>query len=209
MKRGLVLILVTSILLAGCGKQNAGEPASQRGEAGEKSIAGSIKDILGMGQSLKCVWNQPQDDKEVKGTMYVSDKKFRQMVNFPQEDKNIEINTISDGEYIYTWGGFSGNNQGTKFKIEELNKITPPPVADEKPAENVDLEKKLDYKCSPWSADQSMFTPPSDVNFVDQMELMNKATEQLKNAGSDICALCDKAPNEEARQQCKASAKCE
>lgn len=214
MKRVLPLLLF-ALLLSACSltspktSTNQTERQPLETESEEKSITGSIKEIMGMGQSLKCSWSQSQDNQEIRGSVYISGNKFRQTVFMPIENETVEVNSISDSEYIYTWGGFGGENQGTKFKIAEFSNITPPPADEGSPSGSVNLEEKLDFKCSPWIVDQSLLVPPTNINFVDQSEIMKKATEQMKNSGADICAICDQAPNEAARAQCRSSANCE
>ena len=81
----------------------------------------------------------------------------------------INMRMISDGTYMYTWNTET-KAQGMKIKITE-------PTAENTNTTNtnngsVNLDDKVDMKCSPWLVDNSKFSIPTDVTFTDLSELM-------------------------------------
>jgi hypothetical protein len=110
--------------------------------------------------------------------MYVSNKRFAQEVvmKITGDDKKVmtvNSNMVSDGTYMYTWGT-DKKVPGMKIKIDEAA-----PNTDDKnnPASKVDLDKKMDLNCNPWTLDESKFKIPTDVTFTDISSMM----ENLKN----------------------------
>ena len=62
---------------------------------------------------------------------------------------------IRSGDDMYVWSGTVGSKMSVPSKMEDKN----PNSSDTK---NVSLDQKIDYKCSPWSKDDSKFAIPKD-----------------------------------------------
>jgi hypothetical protein len=69
-----------------------------------------------------------------------------------------------------------------------------------------------DYKCVPWVVDKSKLIPPSDIDFVDETEEMNKLQEQVtgeQQTGEDLCQSCDVLTDETLKSKCRTNMGCE
>lgn len=95
-----------------------------------------------------------------------------QEVKVTSTDKDmpsINMYMISDDEYMYTWSP-QYKDQGMKMKI-----IEPEETADndnETSNGAINLDDKVNVKCSPWLVDNSKFTIPKDIQFSDLSEMM-------------------------------------
>lgn len=223
MKKVLPLFL-SALLLSACSltapKTSTGGAASTEKEsAKEQSFSGTIQDLMNSGASQKCVWSTTDDKGETTtGEAFISDKKFNQTVTMPNGQ---QVHVLSDGQFMYSWG-MPDANKGMKVdwammvqESEELKEdLKKSPIAS---GELSTFQQKTDFKCSPWLVDGSKFSPPADVTFTDTSEMVKNAAERSKNIDTenpdgttvDLCAMCDGAPDEAARAQCKIAAKCE
>jgi len=176
------LVIASALLLSACtvtknptGTPNPVGENQPTATPAEQNKATSLRELLGMGQNQKCTFSTSfTDDKnvttETSGTLYTSGKKIAEEVQITSTG-NGGINTnsmmISDGDKIYTW------NPSEKTSGMMLKMVEPTGTADGKTQnQNVDLDKKFDMKCSPWTVDESKFTIPTDVKFTDLTELM-------------------------------------
>ena len=202
------LLMAIAITLAACGAPKGVVQNADQGVA----FKGSIQDLINRGKSAKCVLQAKAGDSIISGTTYISGKNARsdfQMTGAGETATNGHF--ISDGTWMYTWNDVS-KDQAVKFKIDEMQKPEFKNQANTNGANN--LDESMDYKCYSWSADQSSFVPPADINFKDFSALMNQLQQQTQGlnnvpaGNSAMCAQCDKITEAQAKAQCKQSLGC-
>ncbi len=160
--------------------------------AGTAMTKGSIQSLLSAGQSVSCTITYPSDKGGYSGTTYVSGNKVR--ADFTIKDasgKMMYSHTIQDGTYGYIWT--DGVAQGTKIKVDTMTKT--PPTTGSQPStqsQNVDLNAQLDMKCSAWSPDASMFTPPTTIQFTDLSAMVKQVPK----------GACDQITDPTAKAAC-------
>jgi hypothetical protein len=223
MKKTIVasMAIALSVFLSGCGNKNEAKnqapqdstqpkaPETQN-VTQENKITGSIKDLLGMGKSLKCTATNGNDKFTATSTTYVSGKKVRSDI-VSQVENAVAINShvLVLDDWMYTWS--DGSNTGMKLNMTAMNQnIPPPPVsADNReatpPPANNQLENKSNYDCSSWAADDSLFQVPGNVTFTDQTSVMNNVSGDVQQKPTNMCDVCGSLPNATAQAQCKAS----
>lgn len=176
------LVIASAVLLSACtvtknptGTPNPADENQPTATPTEQSQSTSLRELLANGQNQKCTFSMSETDKDdnkttTGGTLYISGKRMAeevQITNTGNGGINTNMMMISDGDKIYTWDP-SKKTPGMMFKMVE-----PTGTADGKTQnQNVDLDKKIDMKCSPWGVDESKFTVPTDVKFTDLTELM-------------------------------------
>jgi hypothetical protein len=75
-------------------------------------------------------------------------------------------------------------------------------------AESVDLTQKYNYKCEPWSGDDSLFVAPKDITFTDFSSMMPKAGASGTMMDKNVkCAACNYLTGEQ-QTQCKQTLGC-
>jgi hypothetical protein len=111
-----------------------------------------------------------EDGKVMSGTLLVKGKKFHQTTVIPGDDLNIKADVISDGEYVYTWTDMA-KGTGFKVKIEDTQKEA---ATAQQNNQQVDWNKKMDYNCSPSTVSDADVTPPTNIDFSDFTDTMNK-----------------------------------
>jgi hypothetical protein len=216
----VILLLLTTILVSGCGKKpniqpvavnnainNQNQNGSQSNETVNPSGSYSINELFTMNRPLKCAWKEnATGDNDVTNIMYLNGKKFYQDITMGDIGHSY---TIYDGEYLYIWNSFNDmaskmKNTGTKTGLEQNQ---------DKAKDSVGLEQKKDFVCENWSADNSLFIPPQNKNFKDVTTEMNQAVQEMGNGGLEkakqqMCDLCQGAPTQEIKDKCLLDAQC-
>jgi hypothetical protein len=173
MKKNQTLILVIIVLLvASAGGyfflNRGSSPISMPGEikkeegANDKEFVGKLKDAVRMGVPYKCTFknNQFEGTGYLKGKMYFAEVKNNEMEGFIIMKDNCMWNWNKDG------------SQGVKmcFETEDGEDI-------------FDMEDETagspegEYRCTPSIIDDSKFSPPNNVKFMDldkQMQELNQ-----------------------------------
>lgn len=119
----------------------------------------TLKDLLTAGTAQKCTY-QDTAAGNVSGTTYVSAGKVRADFTTTAGKTTISGHMISDGKTSWIW--MDGQLTGFKMAFDQ----TSTPSAGSAP-QGVDVNKAMNYSCSVWTADATMFTPPATVNFTD------------------------------------------
>jgi predicted small secreted protein len=203
------LLLAIAITLAACG---APKGVGQKADQGE-AFNGSIEDLINRGKSAKCVLQAKEGESITSGTTYISGKKARSDFQTPGAgEADIASHYISDGTWMYSWND-TYKDQAIKLNIDEMQKSEFKSQANTNGADN--YEEKMDYKCYSWSADQSFFAPPTDINFTDYTQMMNQLQQQTQGLNANLpagdsamCAQCEQIKDAQGKTQCKQSLGC-
>jgi hypothetical protein len=165
----------------------------------------SLKELMTLGTSQKCTFESSDDKGTTKGISYINKNRMRGDITISNDTKVIESHIINDGTYMYSWS--TDMDKGIKIPITA---VTTPKVeaAEDYPQgynEYLDQNKQLDYDCSNWNTDESMFIPPTNVTFTDfseQMKTLEKMQTQVTSGATENslpenkCAVCDSLPAE-------------
>ena len=223
------LILVFAFSLSGCfnkekenGEQGAKQEQTQAEQnqeetnEEEESFFGSMKDLLGGGISRKCTYEEVgENGGKTVGTLYVADNKAKSEVEFFQDGEKGVAHALIDSDWMYSWASFMP--MATKMNITKLDDGEETNAQETAGA----IEKAMNYKCRPWVKNNAKFKLPAGVEFKDVTEDMKELTESfkdidtgemetnLKAVTNQLCEMCENAPDEATKAECKASAGCE
>lgn len=157
-------VVILILVLAGVGYYVFGKSDKNSGnktntsattDSSSGSSKSSIKDLIFKRKNVTCSVKYP--DGSGSGTVYVSDKKFYGEFTTITDGKTTKGYVMQDGNYSYIWSDDS--DQGFKVKLTDEDKANAPSA--------VDLEEEGDTNCSNWSVDNSKFTAPSNITFLD------------------------------------------
>ncbi len=191
---------------------NVGQVAVKQPDTTNGSITGKIEDLFAQNKPLSCSFSQSNDNSKSNGTIYVADNKIRGNFTTTIEGQPpIESFIIQDSQYFYSWT--LTPPQGTKIKIDKLTEQTDQTETGQPNEASTDFnnleQQNITYDCQPWTIDQSVFSPPEDINFTDldqQLDKMEEATEEIDQTA---CDLCDQIPTAEEQTQCRQSLGCQ
>ena len=171
-----------------------------------EDFTGSLDDLFGLGRNLTCTFERADEFGTMTGTVYVAGENVRADFNVVRPSgEEFDTHTITDDNWIYTWGMGPFGELGTKIRVSNVDDVE---QTGEQQGGTPNLDEEVSYKCSSWSVDGGMFNPPSDVEFQD----LTASVQQIQNQAQDIpqvdCSLCDSVPAGEAREQCRQSLGC-
>ncbi len=212
MKKFLFLFALLIILLAGCGQQAAKQQQSEK-------FSGSIGDLLARNKSVKCELTANAGENVLSGTTYVAANKARSDFQVKVGNNIMTSHMINDGTWMYTWTD-EMPAQAIKIKLDTLNSDQFKSEEAKQQTQNPglsDYQSKLDYNCYNWTEDDSLFVPPTDINFIDYSQFLQQAQDALKNINtnnlpntdtSSLCGNCDNIPDVNAKASCRQSLGC-
>lgn len=123
---------------------------------------GSFADVLARGGNYECTFTSTDPDSESSGVIYVSDKRIRgDFKSMVEKSGLVASSMIVDGKAVYTWS--DATPLGIKIPIvsseDGSNQVT-----DSFNSENKNAS--VDYECKSWKVDETMFVPPSGIQFM-------------------------------------------
>lgn len=165
----LSLIIVATVFLGACTlqKDNQEQTQTQSQNQQEKKMM-SLKDLVDLGVAQKCTWSFEEDGNQMSGQILVKGKKFNQQANINGPQGQIEFNSISDGDYVYTWSNDSTTGgMAFKIKIEDTEAET-----EDNPGQ-IDWNGQYNFDCNPTVLSDNDFALPKDIDFMDMNDLKN------------------------------------
>ncbi len=172
----LPFILIAVVILIGGififsqkkGSINVGqEEESINNEQTETTVFNEeIKDkgSLNLGASFVCEYKEGG----VNFTIYAKDKNIKAIAVLPNGDKTY---TVFIGDKVYQWG--ENQKQGFVMDIDFAKKQPGTEIQD--PEEYLkNLTQRPAIQCNPINVSNDTFTIPSDINFVDMSQLLNR-----------------------------------
>lgn len=125
------------------------------------NFSGSMGELIARGGNYKCDFTHTTDAGDSSGTTYISGKKIRGDFTTNVTGVSamkIETHMISDGEFAYTWSSMMPTGMKMKLNLSETS---------DGAKTGFDYNQHLDYNCSPWMEDSSMFSLPANIKFTE------------------------------------------
>jgi hypothetical protein len=210
----LIIISLFAVVLSACTtsssdnqtqSQNMVQDQKQLQES--QTVSGTIKDLMGLDQAVKCTFENP--DGQGRGTVYAQGSKAKTEIEIDMDGQKISMNTLVDGEWMYQWGNSMMGN--TKMNIKEMEKLGEQyqeqnRERNQEPEQVQNYNQELNYNCSPWNGDSSVFSLPSGVEFTDTTKQLTDTINNAENMKQDLCKMCESLPGE-AKTECLSSCK--
>jgi len=186
MKKTFLVLVLATLTLSACGAKNEDKSGSttENSETGmvQKNESKSLKELLGLGKAQKCTYEFTDGEQKMKGEVWVDGKNFRQSTEISNDEGTMKVYAISKGDYFYSWGD-TMKGSGIKMKIEPTEGAENSATKEGR-AEQINLDDKYNYNCSPATLNEGDFALPTDVKFTDLSEgmknLQNLNLEELK-----------------------------
>lgn len=226
-KNTLVIAALALVLLVGGAgayvvmNKNASSNSTDSATTGNTMVGSessgpmSLKDILLGGVAQKCTFSNVSDNTSVEGVTYVAGGKVRGDFTTNDGTTTTQGHMIADGTTSYMW--MDGQDTGFKmaFDINAADAQETPSDDQSGSYQSLDIDEDMNYNCSPWGVDGSMFTPPANVTFTDfsAMTLPSSGTGVSPDDGDgsggipNACAACDSLDGD-AKTQCLTALNC-
>ena len=157
----------------------------------QSSMSGSLASLLKSGKTQQCTFSYSDSNGNTRGTAYIASDKMRTDLTIISNGKQSNVYVIRNGDDNYIWGSEFPDNAGLKMKlsIEEYENNTDS-------RKYFDPTKKVDYDCSGWTLDSSVFTPPSNVKFSDLSQMIQSMMGTTKTPTGAVqptsqCSVCN------------------
>lgn len=131
-------------------------------------MSGTFDELVGKGQSLECDFVLPSSDGKPNpfgtGKLYTTGSKGRSMMTGNTSGMSMEANAIYKEGMAYSWVKVGETTMGFKFdkdKMKEMSSgMTPQQIQ-----QGEQFRAKMNFKCKPWTPDESKFILPTGVEF--------------------------------------------
>lgn len=136
---------------------------------------GSLGDLHALGKRITCTYSY-SDNRGTSGSgvAYFDRERMRMESTLTDSGVVSETNIINDGTSLYTW---SVGDEGTfafKMPAGETHANVAPQQGR---AHTKTLNEEVEYECSDWRVDESMFVPPQNIEFMDMETMMQEALQ--------------------------------
>ncbi|MEP7162711.1 MAG: hypothetical protein ABI747_03010 [Candidatus Moraniibacteriota bacterium] len=185
----VVVVVLVGLFFWWNGKKESTPETAQQGEQTstpgsvvpkESGVVASIKDAMGLGKKMQCIYASDANGKSFQSTVMVDGQKFKST----SVVGDMTVYALFDGDMQYTWTSKDKNGfKMSKACLDELKTALPTTETKDSTAPKVeDPEKSFDaaknVSCTPsLGAD---FSVPTDVVFVDQCAMMKQSLEMMK-----------------------------
>lgn len=200
----VAVVLVGVAFMMSKNSSQAPTDSSSTGTDTQGSAQKSIKDLLTSGQAQKCTYKDKMAEVDVEGTVYVAGGKMRSDYTSNTGGQTIMGHMVVSDNKSYIW--MDGQSMGTMMTFDPNKATEAAPTG----TQSVDVNKLLDYSCSGWSSDNSVFTPPSNVKFQSLGEVKTPTgttNAKVTTAPQNVCSACDGLPSDE-KAQCRTALNC-
>lgn len=220
----IIVIVVVLLLLTGAFifmKKSSSNPKTAQGQTAQGPQKKSLLDFFSMTGSLKCTFADKTANSS--GTVYAAVGKMRGDFQSAVNGTTTQSHMVNDGSYVYIWT--DGQKTGYKMSLasvkseasQAISKMQNGPGPQQSSSQGMDMKKQSDYSCGPWAADNSLFTPPTDVTFTDYTSMMQGAMHGVtppaqgmsSQQKSSECQQCNQVPAGAMRNQCLSALKCQ
>ena len=201
----IILVLILVAVLGGGGyflyksqtqsQLAPGQSTSKTEDSDATSFTGGIADLLRMGRDMQCDFSFADETMITTGKVYVANGGQKVRGDFdatPTGEATTTSSIIQDGKTAYYWS--TAMEQGIKMELD-LDKSAfdvdsyANTSSDTNPVAN--LEDDVDYSCKGWRVDNRMFTPPSNVEFMDFSAQIDAMMENNGYDKAQMCGACD------------------
>lgn len=177
------------------------------GNGNAKTQSTNLKSLIASQSPQRCTFSNEgmTEGASSSGTVYVAGGKMRGDFVSTAGGHTSNSHMVVEGGASYVWTDEMA--QGFKMSFDAMSQ------PQNNNAQTVDPNADVDYSCSYWGVDSSVFVLPTNITFQDMSAMMPPAAVDgegsVQTSNSSQCAACDQAPNESTRAQCRAALQCQ
>lgn len=127
---------------------------------------GTIVDLLKRGTPISCAYVHTKDGVTGSGTVYLDGTQRFSLTNAQvREGKPFDSHMIYTSTDMYLW--VTGDTKTFALKMPVKNPITSISAQNDATLNQTVVYEDATYTCTPWRIDEQVFTPPTDISFMD------------------------------------------
>lgn len=186
--------------------ENIAQPTENPDETADAFTGnGTFADLMRMSRTAECTVTYTDEKSIVNGTAYIAGERVRGDFTIDHEDGTFESHFIHEGTRIYSW---TRTPAGMVALVIDENQNGESGAQES--VQPIQVDQRVDYNCVAWNADESVFTPPADIEFKTQAELMQG---MMMGADGEAvpaqCPMCNNVSDPAAKEQCLITFGCE
>ena len=198
------ILLICSVVLVSCTKQDQQVQEQNQIQNQEETVVGSLKDLLGMGKKFECTWEYIDEENQSKmsGVLWTDGTRSRTQTSTETNGQIYAMNFVTDATDGYMWE--EGKTQGFKYALNEMK--SEPEAVEEDGGQNLEYVDKsmfenYNYQCKGWVVDETKFSVPAEVEFVDMMAQVQQIQQNMNQVQEGLEGVCNSLP-EPQKSQC-------
>lgn len=172
----------------------------------KSSVAGTVADIFKTSKDEKCTFDSKTSDSETKGTIYATQNKDYGTFALTSSGKTTTNYVIRNANSFYIWGGSLPTGIKMTMSVDDLAKN----ISSSQYSGSFNANQKVDYNCTNWTVDESLFTPPANIKFTNfgGVALPSGANSTQTANPSSQCSICASLTGQ-AKSACLSSFHCQ
>lgn len=213
--KNIFITTIAVLTLSACSTQNIPVQVPQPTDTPQPSAQsdteinkGTFQDLVNRGTSV-CTYSYKDETTTSTGTVYIHNKQMRGDTVSTVDGSQINGSLIIKDDTMYTWT--TNPKQGVKFSLSEIQEMSKDHTTGMSPEiENKTLDsinQEYDYDCKNWTPDQTKFTIPTDITFMDMSKQIEQLNSMHQDMGSNNCSICNNLTGDQ-EAQCKQALKC-
>lgn len=178
-------------------------------ETDESMSLSTIADIFTRSENVMCTFDVDAEEGTTTGTVYVAGDNARGEYSTNINDETVTGYFIRNDDTFYSWTDQFPTGVKMVADVDEWAENFNEQQEDE--SVSFDPNTQINFKCSAWNVDQSMFEAPADVNFITFEGMIGGSEEGPTEDGvvdnQTQCNICENLSGE-ARTTCLEQLNC-
>ncbi len=193
----VILLLIIGLFIFIGPKNHTPQTASQNSLSGQNTGTNnnnqqlrSLGELLAMNVPQQCSVLNKNTDSQSQVKIVMNQGKVRADINATVNGKNLVSHMIVTGGVDYFW--VEGQSHGFKMAYNPVNQTGTSPGGLQT-YNNINTGGKMNYNCSGWTPDDSVFTLPANMDFSDFSGVIPGTSAAGSPSGlapADKCAVC-------------------
>lgn len=131
----------------------------------------SMRELIARGEALECSFAFAHEDGTTgEGTGYFAgDERMRMDTDINQNGEAYNASYIVRDDTMYMWGEMQQGDFGMQLSFEHMEEGESTPNEEQMP---VEMDEEVSFECGSWSVDESVFSLPAGVEFMDMDAMM-------------------------------------
>ena len=236
MKKNIIIVLVIVVILLIVGiwffagrQKNNGQPANtpvgtnsqnqpnqtannSNTQSRSNTFAGSLSDLMGKKTPQNCQVSFDQNGTAQTSTLYFDGTNLRMDATSNIGGQPSVTHVLITGGWEYTWNDVAiagmAANTGIKINMSQIKQQAPATPGAAPNNTGLDIQKSMNFSCTPWTPDASQFVLPANIQFQDLSSLIPSAGSPSGGTPAtpaSACQACQVIPAGAARTQCESS----
>lgn len=147
-------------------------PATPAATPEQISGRASLTTLLDTAEPIECTFRFNDENVAGEGTSFIADGQIRVDALYSMTaGESMTSSYILTDETTYVWTSGGSTNVAMMFPTDN-DTMDFEAAAEDETGQFINPAEAVQYTCAPWVVDNSVFTPPADIDFMDFSSMM-------------------------------------